>query len=128
MATRKTSACFCGPGGRFRLTPFYDVLTAQPSLDARQIRHKGFRLAMSPGNSGHYRIHDIRGRHFVEAAQRARLPRSLAERAIERVLAGAAAAFEAVERVLPRHFSAQIHGSVRPAATARLRQLKSALR
>lgn len=124
----KNFSLFLRPGGRFRLTPFYDVLTAQPSLDARQIRYNGFRLAMSLGNSGHYRIHDITGRHFVEAAQRARLPRSLAERAIEGVLAGAGAAFEAVERALPRDFPAQIHGSVRPAASARLRQLESALR
>jgi serine/threonine-protein kinase HipA len=124
----KNFSLFLRPAGRFRLTPFYDVLTAQPSLDANQIRRNGFKLAMSLGNSGHYRIDEITGRHFVETAQRARLPRSLAERAIEELLAGAAPAFEAVGRTLPWAFPEMIHESVRTATAARLRQLESALR
>ncbi len=28
------------PGGRFRMTPFYDVLTVQPNVDAREIERK----------------------------------------------------------------------------------------
>jgi serine/threonine-protein kinase HipA len=124
----KNFSLFLRPAGRFRLTPFYDVLTAQPSLDANQIRRNGFKLAMSLGNSGHYRIDEITGRHFVETAQRARLPRSLAERAIEELLAGAAPAFEAVGRTLPWAFPETIHESVRTATAARLRQLESALR
>lgn len=38
------------PGGRYRMTPHYDVLTAQLSLDAKQIQHKAFRMAMSVGH------------------------------------------------------------------------------
>jgi len=34
----KNFSIFLAPGGRYRLTPFYDVLTAQPSLDAHQKR------------------------------------------------------------------------------------------
>ncbi len=33
----KNFSVFLGPGGSYRLTPLYDVLTAQPSLDAHQI-------------------------------------------------------------------------------------------
>ena len=122
----KNFSLFLRPGGRFRLTPFYDVLTAQPSLDARQIRRNGFKVAMSVGNSGHYRIQEITGRHFVETAQRARLPRSLAERAIEQVLAAAAAAFDTVESLLPQAFPGAIPKSVRAAATGRLKHLERA--
>jgi len=122
----KNFSLFLRPGGRFRLTPFYDVLTAQPSLDARQIRHNGFKLAMSMGNSGHYRIHDITGRHFVETAQKARLPRSLAERAIEEVRGAAEPAFARLENLLPPAFPGAIHDAVRAAAAGRLRQLERA--
>lgn len=122
----KNFSLFLRPAGRFRLTPFYDVLTAQPSLDARQIRRNGFKLAMSVGDSGHYRIHEITGRHFVETAQRARLPRSLVQRAIEEILAAAATAFDRVRPTLPPTFPGAIHDSVQAAATVRARQLEHA--
>ena len=42
----KNFSIMLGPGGGFRLTPLYDVLSAQPSLDAGQIQQKKFKLAM----------------------------------------------------------------------------------
>ena len=45
----KNFSIFLGRGGRFKLTPVYDVLTAQPSLDTRQIERKHLKLAMSVG-------------------------------------------------------------------------------
>jgi serine/threonine-protein kinase HipA len=40
---------FLGPGGSYRLTPLYDVLSARPSLDARRIERKQMKLAMAVG-------------------------------------------------------------------------------
>jgi serine/threonine-protein kinase HipA len=122
----KNFSLFLRPAGRFRLTLFYDVLTAQPSLDARQIRRNGFKLAMSVGDSGHYRIHEVTGRHFVETARRARLPRSLVQRAVEEILAAATTAFERVQPELPLNFPGAIHDSVQAAVTVRARQLEHA--
>ena len=76
----KNFSLFLGPGGRFNLTPLYDVLTAQPSLDARHILKKQMKLAMSVGNSRHYTIDSIQGRHFVQTVQRAGLACHCAER------------------------------------------------
>jgi serine/threonine-protein kinase HipA len=56
----KNFSIFLGRGGRFKLTPVYDVLTAQPSLVARQIERKQMKLAMSVGDSRHYRMDEIR--------------------------------------------------------------------
>lgn len=50
------------------MTPLYDVLTAQPSLDEGQIPRKKFKLAMSVGKNRHYAIDDIVPRHFIQAA------------------------------------------------------------
>jgi len=47
------------------------VISAQPSVNAREIRPNQFRLAMAVGNSRHYRVNTIAARHFVETAQRA---------------------------------------------------------
>lgn len=123
----KNFSVFIRPGGRFRLTPFYDVLTAQPSLDANQIRRNAFKLAMPVGNSNHYRIDVVTGRHFLETARRARLPMRMAIAAIEEIHEATPRAFDKVERELPAGFPEAIHASVRAAATGRLRQLALAM-
>ena len=122
----KNFSLFLRQGGRFELTPFYDVLTAQPSVDAKQIRHNQFKLAMAVGNSHHYRILDVSGRHFVETARQARLPVRVTREAIRQILEQAPAAFERVEAVLPQDFPEAIHASVSAAAAGRLRLLEAA--
>jgi serine/threonine-protein kinase HipA len=52
-------------GGRFQLTPIYDVVSAQPSVDAKQIRLNQMRLAMAVGTNRHYTVQTITGRHFL---------------------------------------------------------------
>ncbi len=63
------------PGGRFTMTPLYDVLTVQPSLDAGQLQIKDMKLAMRAGKSRHYKVSEIQGRHFVETSLAAGLSR-----------------------------------------------------
>ena len=46
----KNFSVFLHPGGRFQLAPFYDVISAQPSVDSKQVLWKHFRLAMSFGD------------------------------------------------------------------------------
>jgi serine/threonine-protein kinase HipA len=65
----KNFSIFLSPGGRFRMTPLYDVLSAQPSLDANQVPGKKFKLAMSVGKNSHYPVNDIVPRHFMQTAQ-----------------------------------------------------------
>lgn len=61
------------PGG-FRLTPLYDILSAQPLVDAGSLRHNKFKMAMSAGANNHYRIDEIQKRHFKETSDAAGLP------------------------------------------------------
>jgi serine/threonine-protein kinase HipA len=67
----KNFSVFLSPGGRYRMTPLYDVISAQPSVDAHEIRQNKFRLAMAVGDNRHYRINTIMPRHFLQTAQRA---------------------------------------------------------
>lgn len=122
----KNFSIFLAPGGRFRMTPFYDVLTAQPSLDAHQIRRNQFKLAMAVGNSREYRIFDIHGRHFVEAGRAAGLSAQLIGQAITEIREAFDEAFSKVERLLPRHFPEAIHAVVAAGARERLLQLGTA--
>jgi serine/threonine-protein kinase HipA len=119
----KNFSIFLGRGGRFKLTPVYDVLTAQPSLDTRQIERKHLKLAMSVGDSRHYRIDEIKGRHFIQSAERAGLPGSLASEVLSEVSQIAETAINTIEKQLPRGFPKGIHHSVKAGLTTRLKNL-----
>lgn len=122
----KNFSLFLRPGGRFELTPFYDVLSAQPAFDAGRIRHRGFTLAMSAGARPHYKILDVHGRHFVETAKAAGLGPTVIRQVLEDViLAAPGAAAEALYR-MPPDFPGAIHASVAAAIAARLPRLETA--
>jgi len=120
----KNFSIFLNPGGGFELTPLYDVLSAQPSLDARQIERKQMKLAMSVGNNNHYRIDEILPRHFTQTGERAGLPKRLVHDVLEETAARAEDAVQRIEALLPKSFPATIHDSVRTGVLERLRRLK----
>ena len=111
------------PGGRFRLTPLYDVLTAQPSLDDGQIQQKAFKLAMSVGNNRHYLVKEIVPRHFMQTAALAGVGARLMRDLFEDLAVRAVATTDAVLAKLPTGFPEQVAASVRSAVQARVRLL-----
>jgi HipA-like protein len=119
----KNFSVFLGAGGRFRMTPLYDVLTAQPSLRERQVERKQMRLAMSVGDSRHYRMDEIAGRHFVQTAQKARIATALAREVLDEVAGAADAALDAIKKQLPPGFPEKIHVSVKAAIQERLKRI-----
>ncbi|MEX0431027.1 HipA domain-containing protein [Spiribacter insolitus] len=111
-------------GGAISSTaPLYDVLSAQPSLNSRQIARRQMKLAMSVGARRHSRIEEIVGRHFVQTGQEAGLPKTLVNQAIEDMADHAADALEKTARALPADFPASIHESVSAGVLKRVRQL-----
>ena len=122
----KNFSIYLTPESGFRLTPTYDVLSAQPAFDKKQILHKDYRLAMSVGKSNHYKIKNIHGRHFVETALEAGLSEGFAQDAIRAVQENFEAAFENVLQDLPHDFPLYIHESIEGAAKARLPLLGTA--
>ncbi len=120
----KNFSVFLGPGGSYRLTPLYDILTAQPSLIARQIERKQMKLAMAVGAKNHYRIDQVHGRHFMQTAERAGLPKALIRDALAEMAEAATKAIEKIESELPKDFPAAIHDTVKDALTDRVRSLE----
>jgi serine/threonine-protein kinase HipA len=120
----KNFSIFLGRGGGYRLTPLYDVLTAQPSLDARRIERMQMKLAMSVGADRHYKIGDIHGRHFIQTGEAAGLPKSLVRDAIGEMAGTAGNAVALIESELPADFPEAIRSSDRDAMSARLRGLR----
>jgi serine/threonine-protein kinase HipA len=72
-------------GGRFRLTPLYDIVSAQPSLGAAQINQNQMTLAMAIGANRHYIVHTIVGRHFKQTADQCGLPSKTFNEIVEEI-------------------------------------------
>jgi serine/threonine-protein kinase HipA len=122
----KNFSLFLRPGGRFELTPFYDVLTAQPAVDARRIPHRDFRLAMAAGATPHYRIDDVLGRHFVQGGKAAGLGPALMRRVLEEVIESAGTAPDRALAAMPADFHPEACRAIAAALPRRLRQLETA--
>lgn len=119
----KNFSLWLSPGGGYRMTPLYDIVTAQQALDARQIEHKQMKLAMSVGDNRHYRFDKIQGRHFLQTAVRGGVSRSRAIKLLEDVRENLPKALDAAARNLPPGFPCAVVESVSVAAIARSARL-----
>jgi serine/threonine-protein kinase HipA len=93
-------------GGRYQLTPLYDVLSAWPIIGKRsnQLPHEKAKLAMAmPGRRPHYRIRDIQRRHFHLLAAQLGLEGNAAP-LIGEILEATPGVIASVKRGLPRGF------------------------
>jgi serine/threonine-protein kinase HipA len=111
------------PGGRFRLSPLYDVLTTQPQLDLRQLDQKDFRLAMRVGKSRHYKVNEVQGRHFVETGVQAGLSREAIQNVFDEIHGQVAGAIEKTYAALPADFPEGLTSSIATAIQTRLKRL-----
>ncbi len=122
----KNFSIFLSPGGRFRMTPLYDVISAQPSVDSKQILWKQFRLAMAFGTKPHYQIRQIAPSHFFQTADQGGVGREAVESVVRELLDGGTAAVDSVVSKLPKDFPDQIASSISAGIKGRLRLLTAA--
>ena len=69
----KNFSLFVLPGGRYRMTPLYDVLSAWPLIGAGpdDLQYKKTKLAMAVrGKTAHYKMSEIQYRHWEALAKR----------------------------------------------------------
>jgi serine/threonine-protein kinase HipA len=118
----KNFSIFLSPGTRFRLTPLYDVISAQPSVDAGQIQRNKMKLAMAVGHNRHYAVHTILPRHFIQSAEGTGI--APIEPVFEELRANLPGAIDGVLAALPGGFPAQIADSITSGVRSRLRILE----
>lgn len=111
------------PGGRFRLTPLYDIVSTQPSLDAGQITQNQMKLAMAIGANRHYVVHTIVGRHFMQTAKSCGLADRMAKDVIAELGDTAAHSLERTLSGLPKDFPEKIATSIANGVKRRLNAL-----
>lgn len=108
------------PGG-FRMTPLYDVLSAQKAVDDGQIRQNRMRLAMAV--DGHYRINGVVPRHFLQAAKAAGFGVALAEEVLAEVAGRVEGGLVEMQASLPEGFPTALSEGVANGIRARAASL-----
>lgn len=100
------------PGGRFMLAPLYDILSAQPALDAGEIQRKQMKLAMAVGKNRHYVLESVQPRHYLQSAALCRLPEKAVREIFEELIANGKRAVDATLARLPKKFPQELTSSV----------------
>ena len=101
----KNFSLFVLPGGRYRMTPLYDVLSAWPLIGtgAHALQYKKTKLAMAVrSKTAHYKLSEIQYRHWEGLAKRSAVDG--AWDAMQGMTQRLDAALDAVEQRLPADF------------------------
>jgi serine/threonine-protein kinase HipA len=124
----KNFSLFLLPGGAYRLTPRYDILSAYPILGhgRGKLAPEKIRMAMAvAGKSRHYRWKEIHTRHWIETARRQGLGDM--EQIISDVIVRTPAALNRLRNLVPTEFPMQIADAITSGIETCVEQLKSEL-
>jgi serine/threonine-protein kinase HipA len=124
----KNFSLFLLPGGAYRLTPRYDILSAYPVLGhgRGKLSPEKIKMAMAvQGKNRHYRWNDIYGRHWLETAKRCGLGglQSIVQDVIDRT----PDVVKQVHDKIPKGFPAQIADSLLNGIKASTERIKEDL-
>lgn len=101
----KNFSVFIEPEGKYRLTPFYDIMSAYPLLAKKQLQTQKIKMAMAlQGKNIHYHWHNIQRRHFLETAKAINYSPEKAETILEDMLQQIDFVIEKVAASLPHQF------------------------
>ena len=109
----KNFSLFVLPGGRYRMTPLYDVLSAWPLIGTgpNAMPYKKTKLAMAVhSKSAHYKLAEIQYRHWEALAKRSGVEGAWA--AMQDMTQRLDAALTAVEKRLPADFPVALANAV----------------
>jgi serine/threonine-protein kinase HipA len=101
----KNFSIFIEPEGKFRLTPLYDIISAYPLIEKKQLAAQKIKMAMAlKGKNTHYHWHDLQRRYFLDTAKAAHYSVEMAEMILEEMLIKIDAVIEEVSQQLPQEF------------------------
>ncbi len=103
------------PGGGYRATPIYDVLSIHPVIGTgrNQISPHKAKLAMAVrGSTNYYLIEKVQRRHWIAQAQQVGLGAAAAEQLIEEVIESTESVIGEVGKLLPDDFPMDVAEAV----------------
>jgi len=120
----KNFSLFLTPGGRYRMSPLYDIMSTQPNYAAKQLQLKEFRLAMPVGDTRNYPIETIMPRHFLQNAKVAGVAEEKVGEVFDTLAKNADHALAQAVNAMPKGFPGEI---IEPIAEAMRRRLKKTM-
>ena len=109
----KNFSLFIEPGGKYKLTPLYDIMSAYPLIEKNALQEKKIKMAMAlSGNRKHYRWHTFQKRYFLTTAKASRVLEDEAESWIEEIIDNIDNVINKIESKLPKEFPAAIAESI----------------
>jgi len=124
----KNFSIFLLPGGSYRLTPCYDVLSAYPVMGhgRGKLAPEKIRMAMAVhGKNRHYRWKEIQARHWIETARRCGIAEMRS--VIEEVITTTPQVIRHAQSQIPKGFPDLIADSVFDGLNAAAKQLRNDL-
>lgn len=105
----KNFSVFIEPGGKYRLTPLYDILSAHPLIANKDLQVQKVSMAMALiGKNVHYKWFDIQRRHFIQTAKAAKYSTDRAVTILDEMLERVDSVIESVKYKLPKKFPSKI--------------------
>jgi len=109
----KNFSIFLEQGGRFRLTPIYDVISAYPLAEKRQVEYRNMKMAMAlNGKNKHYAWHEIMPRHWFDESKKVDFPETEMQAIIDQTIETIDTVITDVSSRLPDNFPADISKSI----------------
>lgn len=101
------------PKGRYKLAPLYDVISAYPLLEKKQIQLKDMKMAMAvKGKNIHYHWDKILLRHWLETAKKCKFSENMMQEIIDETFKNMDTVINQVAKELPRNFPKDISDSI----------------
>ena len=122
----KNFSVFLEPGGQFRLTPRYDVISAYPVLGRgqRKLARQKVKMAMAVwGKDRHYRWSEIQRKHFEHTAKDCGIAEG--DEVIDQLGAAVPSAVDRAAARLPKGFPTEVATPILEGVLAAARALKA---
>jgi len=101
----KNFSIFIEPEGKYRLTPLYDIISAYPLIERKQLEEKKIKMAMAlKGKNTHYHWHNMQRRYFLETAKATNYSVDIAEIILDEMLEQTESVIAMVVARLPKGF------------------------
>lgn len=109
----KNFSIFLLPGGGFKLTPLYDVISAFPLIAKKQLEQRRLKMAMALiGNNRHYEWHTMLYRHWLSTAKACHFPVDEMEVIIAEISGRLDQVIDEVSTQLPESFPESVSGPI----------------
>lgn len=108
----KNFSIFLLVNGAYRLTPFYDVISAYP-LMAKNLAKERIKMAISvKGKNRHYHWDKINTRHFISTGERCGMRKAKTQHLLQEIKEQTPQVIAAMRALMPPHFPLHIRDAI----------------